>query len=398
MIRCDALIVGGGPAGLAAAIALRQKGLDVLVADPVQPPIDKACGEGLMPDAREDLLALGISATVCHGAAFDGIAFLSGNYQAQAPFARGAGIGIRRLQLHSLLVERCQELGVRLGWGSRVSIAGKEPLRLDSEPCVYDYVVGADGQSSRLRQATGLGPGKVLSRRFGARCHYRVKPWNRMVEVHWARPGQAYVTPVGEEEICVATVARDPAIRMEAVLADLPALQARLQGATELSSVRGALTTTRKLRRVTAGHVALVGDASGSADAITGEGIGLSFRQALLLAEAVAVDNLAIYEAGHPKIQRMPHLMSRAMLRMDAWPWLRAGAMRLLSNQPQLFAHLLAVHLGEISFFGTEAKDIEKNQRNHRSIGHSEYPAGTGPEPEYQGHPRSSADRDPLEA
>ena len=62
MIRCDALIVGGGPAGLAAAIALRQKGLDVLVADALRPPIDKACGEGLMPDARKDLAALGITA------------------------------------------------------------------------------------------------------------------------------------------------------------------------------------------------------------------------------------------------------------------------------------------------------------------------------------------------
>jgi flavin-dependent dehydrogenase len=398
MIRCDALIVGGGPAGLAAAIALRQKGLDVLVADAVHPPIDKACGEGLMPDARKDLAALGISATVCHGAAFDGIAFLSGSYQAQAPFARGTGIGIRRLQLHSLLIERCQELGVRLAWGSRVSIAEKQPLRLDNEPCVYRYVVGADGQSSRVRQAFGLGPGKVLSRRFGARCHYRVQPWSRMVEVHWGRLGQAYITPVGAEEICVATVARDPAMRMEAVMADLPALRARLQGARELSRVRGALTTTRKLSRVTDSNVALVGDASGSADAITGEGIGLSFRQALLLAEAVAVDNLATYEAGHPKIQRMPHLMSRAMLRMDAWPWLRAGVMRLLSSQPELFAHLLAVHLGEISCFGIKAKDIEKNQRNHRSIGHSEYPPGPGAEPELQGHPRSSADRNPLEA
>ena len=64
MIRCDALIVGGGPAGLAAAIALRQKGLDVLVADALRPPIDKACGEGLMPDAQRDLAALGIQSRV----------------------------------------------------------------------------------------------------------------------------------------------------------------------------------------------------------------------------------------------------------------------------------------------------------------------------------------------
>ena len=347
MIRCDALIVGGGPAGLAAAIALRQKGLDVLVADALRPPIDKACGEGLMPDAKKDLAALGIAGY--DGAPFEGIAFLSGRHQAAAPFARGSGIGIRRLQLHLLLVERCQELGVRLAWGTRVRLAEKQPLTLDGEPCNHRYTIGADGQSSRVRLMMGLGQGRILSRRFGTRCHYRVQPWSRMVEVHWGDLGQAYITPVGREEICVATVARCPAIRMQAVLAGLPALQARLEGATELSTVRGALTTTRKLRRVTAGNVALTGDASGSADAITGEGIGLSFRQALLLAEAIAVDNLAIYEAGHPTIQRMPHLMSRLMLRMDSWPWLRDRAMGLLSAQPQLFAHLLAVHLGERS-------------------------------------------------
>jgi flavin-dependent dehydrogenase len=291
----------------------------------------------------------GIQVAGHDGAAFDGIAFLSGPHQAAAPFERGSGIGIRRLQLHSLLVARCHELGVRLAWGSHVHVAKEQPLRLDGEPCTYHYLIGADGQSSRVRQAIGLGQGKILSRRFGTRCHYQVKPWSRMVEVHWGDLGQAYITPVGPEEICVATVALSPATRMEAVLAGLPALRVRLEGARALSSVRGALTTTRKLRRVTAANVALVGDASGSADAITGEGIGLSFRQALLLAQAIAVENLDVYEAGHPVIQRMPHLMSRVMLRMDASPWTRERAMSLLSGQPQLFAYLLAVHLSERS-------------------------------------------------
>jgi flavin-dependent dehydrogenase len=347
LIRCDAVIAGGGPAGLAAAIALRQKGLDVLVADALRPPIDKACGEGLMPNAQKDLAALGIQLTAQDGAPFDGIAFLSGRHYAAARFERGTGVGIRRLQLHSLLVERCGQLRVRLAWGSRICADRTGSWTLDGESCCYRYAIGADGQSSRVRQSTGLGQGSVLSRRFGARCHYRVKPWSSMVEVHWGDLGQAYITPVGPEEICVATVARSPATRMEAVLACLPALRAHLEGASELSRMRGALTTTRKLRRVTAGNVALTGDASGSADAITGEGIALSFRQARLLAEAIAVDDLAIYEAGHPAILRMPHHMSRAMLSMDAWPWLRERAMALFSAQPQLFARLLALHLGE---------------------------------------------------
>src|ERR1700722_3134064 len=126
MVRCDALIAGGGPAGLAAAIALRQKGLDVLVADALCPPIDKACGEGLMPDAQKDLAALGIQVTAQDGAPFDGIAFLSRRHYVAAHFERGNGVGIRRLQLHSLLVERCRQLGVRLAWGSRIGTAQKQ--------------------------------------------------------------------------------------------------------------------------------------------------------------------------------------------------------------------------------------------------------------------------------
>jgi flavin-dependent dehydrogenase len=168
-----------------------------------------------------------------------------------------------------------------------------------------------------------------------------------MVEVYWSDFGQAYITPVGPQEVCVATVARSPEIKFEAVLASLPMLRARLDGAEQISSMRGALTTTRRLRQVTSGTVALVGDASGSVDAVTGEGIALSFRQALLLAEAISTDNLSAYERNHPAILRMPHLMARALLSMDDRRWLRNQVMGTLAAHPQLFAHLLGVHLGE---------------------------------------------------
>jgi len=57
----DVFVIGGGPAGLAAAIAARRAGFDVVVADRSQPPIDKACGEGLMPDGLSALQRLGVS-------------------------------------------------------------------------------------------------------------------------------------------------------------------------------------------------------------------------------------------------------------------------------------------------------------------------------------------------
>src|SRR5271155_2074453 len=113
-LTSDVLVVGGGPAGLAAAIALRQRGLDVLLADALLPPIDKACGEGIMPDSRRELAQLGVDLTRAHGARFRGIRFCDDRSTVSAEFASDEGIGLRRLTLHSLLVDRAREVGVRM--------------------------------------------------------------------------------------------------------------------------------------------------------------------------------------------------------------------------------------------------------------------------------------------
>jgi flavin-dependent dehydrogenase len=101
------------------------------------------------------------------------------------------------------------------------------------------------------------------------------------------------------------------------------------------------------MKHVTRGNVALVGDASGSADAITGEGMAMGFRQARLVANAVQRDDLSIYEHQHPSVMRLPQTMARLMLLMDRWPLLQDRALRVLANDPTLFQTLLHVHIGE---------------------------------------------------
>ena len=78
--------------------------------------------------------------------------------------------------------------------------------------------------------------------------------------------------------------------------------------------MRGAISVSTRLPRVIRGRLALIGDASGSVDAITGEGLALAFRQAAILAEALSKNDLAIYQAAHRRIGRIPRLMSRLML------------------------------------------------------------------------------------
>jgi flavin-dependent dehydrogenase len=131
------------------------------------------------------------------------------------------------------------------------------------------------------------------------------------------------------------------------ILAGIPWLQEKLSGAERNTPERGAITLTRRLQQVTRGNVALVGDASGSADAITGEGLAMGFRQAMLLAESLAGGSLDLYEARHAAIVTLPQRMAAMMLLLDRFSGLRARALPALAARPELFRKLLAVHVGE---------------------------------------------------
>jgi flavin-dependent dehydrogenase len=158
-----------------------------------------------------------------------------------------------------------------------------------------------------------------------------------------------YITPTGPNEICAALISRDPHLRVDQALESFfPALRARLLGVPCSSCERGAITSMLRLKNVTSGNVALIGDASGSVDAITGEGICLTFRQASLLADAIAGGDLSTYNETHPRLAFRPNLMARLMLLMDRGPLIREGAIAGLANMPFLFRSLLAVHVGAL--------------------------------------------------
>jgi hypothetical protein len=84
-------------------------------------------------------------------------------------------------------------------------------------------------------------------------------------------------------------------------------------------------------------------------DAITGDGLCLGFRQAALLAETLAINNLSVYDRGHRRTVRLPAIMSRLMLAMNSRAAIRQRVLRALAAQPRAFSKLLAIHVGAIS-------------------------------------------------
>ncbi len=345
-LETDVLVVGGGPAGLAVALAARRSGHKVVLADRAQPPIDKACGEGLMPDGVAALREIGVELGPEHGFPFRGVRFLDDELAAEASFPHEHGLGIRRTILHRILMERAVDAGVVTYWRTRVTGLDSTGVKLGDRTVRCRWIVGADGSQSQVRRWAGLHPVWNSARRIGLRQHFRVRPWTDFVEVYWRKDCQAYVTPVGPSAVCVALLSGKPSTCLADLPALLPALAMRLGGAEPIGPVRGAFSMSTKLRGVTRSPIALVGDASGTVDAVTGEGMALAFRQAAILGTALAAGDLAKYATMHRRTSRMPLLMGRLLLLLDGNDGLRRRALRALAAQPRIFDRLLAAHIG----------------------------------------------------
>jgi flavin-dependent dehydrogenase len=103
------------------------------------------------------------------------------------------------------------------------------------------------------------------------------------------------------------------------------------------------------LRSVVRDRFVLIGDASGSVDALTGEGLSIGFRQALALADALVNNDLAHYQRVHRQLARMPERMARLMLFVGARAWMRRRVLHALAAQSQIFAMMLGAHVGSFS-------------------------------------------------
>jgi 2-polyprenyl-6-methoxyphenol hydroxylase-like FAD-dependent oxidoreductase len=140
---------------LAAAIAVRRRGFDVTVADAAIPPVDKACGEGIMPDGIRAAREIGIEVECGAAYPFRGIRFCERGRSIEAPFREGHGIGIRRTELHRLLCAAAQRAGVRMAWGVRIGGLDGRGVIAAGERVEARWVIGADGGNSRVRRWAG---------------------------------------------------------------------------------------------------------------------------------------------------------------------------------------------------------------------------------------------------
>lgn len=331
----DLVVAGGGPVGMAAALHAHRAGLDVVVREPRTGPIDKACGEGLMPGAVAELASLGVDP---RGHDIAGIRYLTADGTGpgvSARFDAGPGRGVRRTVLHAALAEQLAAAGVAVEPRPVREVRPQaDHVEVDGERA--RYLVAADGLHSPTRRLLGLEAGSPGGRRrFGLRCHVRQQPWSPFVEVHWARGAEAYVTPVDDDLVGVA-VLTDAGLDFDDALAAFPLLRERLVG--ERTRVRGAGPLRQRVHARARGRVLLVGDAAGYVDALTGEGIALGLAQARAAVACLAADRPERYEQQARRIGRRQEVLTHALLAATGRPVVRRLLVPAAERLPWVFS------------------------------------------------------------
>ena len=261
------------------------------------------------------------------------------------------------------MMHRARRLGAEIH--ERTSILGYRVQQdqvlaeTDVGPVRARFLAAADGLHSRLRSMAGLQATSRRPRRFGIRQHFRVKPWCRFVEVHFADGVEAYVTPVGPVGVGVAflwddaRLARDGA-SLDKLFERFPSISVRLAGAEVDSRPRGAGPMARIARSRIADRFALVGDAAGYIDAITGEGLSLALVSALTLGRILPTalelggsrETLLAYEREAAHQFRRYAFVTKIMLAFACRPALHGPVIATLARHPQMFSAILRFAIG----------------------------------------------------
>jgi geranylgeranyl reductase family protein len=370
----DIVVVGGGPAGVATALFLKQRGHDVLLLDEARFPRDKVCGESVSPEAWRILDDLDAGAAVrallphpIRGMTLtspDGTCF-RGDYRG----GREAGFAVRREALDAALLDRARAGGVEVREGQRASGLLIRDGAVYGVTCDGDggrstelarLVVGADGRRSVVARRLGLLREHRWLRKFAVRGYWEaVDGLEERGEMHVGGGGYCGVAPLSPTRANIAFVL-DRA-EMAAAAGDLgsfyreqlrrwPRLCERLAHAQLLAPPLAIGPLALEARAVSAPGALLVGDSAGFYDPFTGEGITLALRSAEIAAAVASraltqgrLRDLSEYDRLRDAATRDKFRLNRLLQHVVAWPAVSNGVARRLARRSDLADRLVGI-------------------------------------------------------
>ncbi|MCE9595416.1 MAG: NAD(P)/FAD-dependent oxidoreductase [Planctomycetes bacterium] len=378
----DVVIAGAGPAGSTLAQRLALAGRRVALVEKRRFPRAKVCGEFLSPECRPLFAELGVlDAIVAHGARrVRGLELHGWEHSAlgrYGPLGRATseephGLALRREVLDELLLERALSTGgVEFFAETAVlglirengAVRGLVARGRDGATCELRarFTVGADGVRSRVAEELGVREPLAWLDKLALSAHVVDVAWNDVAEVHFFDRGYFACAPVDGGRVCVNLVVDRAAYRaaalapheyFERLLERAPKLRERVRGPLGFARVTGLGPLAFRTTAQTFDGAALVGDACGYIDPVTGDGVFLALRGARLLAVALdealsagRIDRAALdgYVAGRKRELAPRTVAAKLLQRALAHPRVSRSALAVLDARPGLADLAVAV-------------------------------------------------------
>ncbi len=309
-------IVGASVAGASLGYCLAKRGIEVVIYDKATFPRPKACGEGLLPPGVAALREMGLVPP--EFPAVRGLRFVAQNGESvEADFPAGNGLVVRREQFDAWLVQQARAAGADVREGTPAP-------DLDA-----DVIVAADGIHSRFADGR---PDEPL--RIGFSTHADGIDTGGRVEVRFRDGGELYLAPGG----LAAALMRADRYREYG-----DAFRHLGLPLTPTSPVLSMSPLGLRVREIVRGNLLLIGDAAGAPDPITGEGMSLALRSAIVAADAIAGGRLEAYAAWRLEEGDAVRRFGRLLLAMGR----RAKTfVPRLRRRPEVLAQLIEVAVG----------------------------------------------------
>ncbi len=352
----DLAIIGGGPAGTAAALEGRRHGLSVSIWERDRFPRDKVCGEFISSEAYP-ILQDAIPGTLARGAEIRSAQFVTDHGVSRTFRLPHPALGLSRRALDAALWKAAESAGV--GAYEGVTVSGVRKLgsgggqdgtwEIESDngsvqraktlivACGRWWAI--DGLSSPARR----GEPEIHGKWAGVKAHFAGIPHRDTVEMYFFGGGYCGLAPVEGGVLNVCCLVHREKLRESrpkaledfaawlAQVSKLPALETRLRGAVQVSPVVSTAPVRPDRRGSVQGGALMVGDASGFIDPFTGEGISMALHSGRLAAQAVARTLLEVsdgqsaeqfYEEGLAHAVRRSYriaAMTRGLMQGPGW-------------------------------------------------------------------------------
>lgn len=370
----DAIIVGAGPGGSAAAHFLSKHGLDVVLLDRAAFPRDKTCGDGLTPRALRVLDQMGMLSQVTErGCRVDGYEVVAPNGRSTtaAIAAPHGAVVLPRVTLDDLVLRRAIASGARFESG--VSVGRIEPaadrvraVTQNGRSFEGRVAIVATGAASGVLKSSGIlkrQPHAMLAARaYFEDLHHEVARQFQLRFDSVPMPGYGWVFPVGVHAANVG-VGFLPGRRGGRTAAQAfdqfmhgKALRRILDGGRQVGPVKGYPIRVDFLSAPTYGErTLLVGEAAGLVNPLTGEGIDYALESGLLAADHVSHGLSASgNHAWLVEYDRILRSRFEKIFRFSEWirdwyckPPLLNLLVRLANHRPELRQLLANIVLGE---------------------------------------------------